>query len=166
MRNSSLHSFSLRLHFHAQYLQNKAYKHLMAKILPEQLGYLAPPAPSHFPNASRVLLRRRGGKRVTHANPIRRSSVIPRRAATTRGTRAAPAACPRRGDDGGAAPRRSPPAPGWLPDGTTPTALPGHPPAPGQRQSPGSRKEAGSRRPRGQPGTTTGGAEDGEGRSG
>lgn len=132
MRNSSLHSFSLRLHFHAQYLQNKAYKHLMAKIFPEQLGYLAPPAPSHFPNASRVLLRGggRAGREVTHANPIRRSSVIPRRAATTRGTRAAPAACPRRGDDGGVAPRRSPPAPGWLPGGTYADGAPRAPTSP------------------------------------
>lgn len=136
MRNSSLHSFSLRLHFHAQYLPNKAYKHLMAKIFPEQLGYLALPAPSRFPNASRVLLRggrARAGREVIHANPIRRSSVTPRRAATTRGTRAASAACPRRG---GRQRGCSPPLPArtrWLPDGTTPTALPGHPPAPGRR---------------------------------
>lgn len=52
MQNSSLHSFSLRLHFHAQYLQNKAYKPLIAKIFPVQLGYLALSAPSYFPSAS------------------------------------------------------------------------------------------------------------------
>lgn len=66
MQNSSLHSFSLRLHFHAQYLQNKAYKHLMAKIFPEQLGYLTLPAPSRFPNASKALSRWGGGGRRSY----------------------------------------------------------------------------------------------------
>lgn len=109
MQNSSLHSFSLRLHFHAQYLQNKAYKHLMAETLPEQSGYLALLAPSHLPNASRVLVRNRGWRQVTHANPIRRSSLVAPRADTTRFPRAAPPVA-RAGDtDSGAVPPRSTP---------------------------------------------------------
>lgn len=100
MQNSSLHSFSLRLHFHVQYLQNKAYKHLIAKIFPEQLGYLALSAPSCFPSASlrSAFLGAERGSEVTHAMPIRRSSLrhtaLPQRAARAGGTDsgAAPAA--------------------------------------------------------------------------
>lgn len=140
MQNSSLHSFSLRLHFHAQYLQNKVYKHLMAKILPEQSGYLALLAPSHLADASKVLVRNRGWREVTHANPIRRSSLVPRRADTTRFPRAAPPVA-RAGDTGsGAAPPRFLPAPGRLLDGTTPPACSGTHRLPDSASSPVARK--------------------------
>lgn len=147
MQNSSLHSFSLRLHFHAQYLQNKAYKHLMAKIFPEQLGYLTLPAPSRFPNASKALSRwGGGGGEVTHANPTRRSSLTPRSAATTRGTRAARAR--------GGRQRGRPPTPAASRPASHTDGAPRAPPGP--RRSP-QRLESG-----GQPSAPEGG----EGRSG
>lgn len=100
MQNSSLHSFSLRLHFHAQYLQNKAYKHLIAKIFPEQLGYLALSAPSYFPSAS--LQERFYGRSGEAKLPTRSRS-----AGAASGTQRCPRGCPSREHRQRGCPRRA-----------------------------------------------------------
>lgn len=159
MRNSSLHSFSLRLHFHAQYLQNKAYKHLMAKIFPEQLRYLALPAPFRFPNASRVLPRsggESGGEKLPtrtrssaavapHAAlPPRTGPALPQPAARSRGCRqrgcfpTLPPTLPARRHHADGAPR-APPA------GAAPLAAPKRRAAGGPAGKPGTATEGGER---------------------
>lgn len=117
MQNSSLHSFSLRLHFHAQYLQNKAYKHLIAKIFPEQLGYLALFAPAYFPSASL-------GSAFTERGGEAKLPTRPRSAGAAPGTQRCPSGLPEPG-----APTDTGLAPTW----GCPRRLPGLPRAGGRR---------------------------------
>lgn len=121
---NSLHSFSFILHFHAQYLQNKAYKHLIAKIFPEQLGYLALSAPSYFPRASRVLLlTEREGKRSYPRDPDPPEQPKARSAAPGAGPALPQQTARGGGTDSGAAPPRPAPLQAAAESG-------GRPPAP------------------------------------
>lgn len=54
MHNSSLPGFSLRLHFQAQYLQNKAYERLTAATLPAPVGDAALPEAQSSPQCRRT----------------------------------------------------------------------------------------------------------------
>lgn len=126
MQNSSLHSFSFRLHFHSKYLQNKAYKHLTAKIFPKQSGYLALPALSHFRNAPGGRLRN-GGRRGSY--PREPESPAQPHPAQRCHRFARDLRCPRteRGGRGDLAAGQLPARSRLADGGITPTALPGHP---------------------------------------
>lgn len=59
MHNSSLPGFSLRLHFQAQYLQNKAYERLTAATLPAPVGDAALPEAQSSPQCRRTRPKQR-----------------------------------------------------------------------------------------------------------
>lgn len=110
----------------------------MAKIFPEQLGYLTLPAPSRFPNASKALSRWGGGEEKLPTRTRPAGAASPHAALPPRAGPGLPA----HGEaDSGAAPPR-PPLPARH---HTPTALPGRPPA--RAAPPSGSKAAGSRRP-------------------